>query len=173
MHAVSTLIDRLSGMLGKAVSWICLLMVLLGAFNAVSRYLGRYVGMNLNSTALTEAQWYMFSVLFLLGGAWALQQDRHVRVDVLYGRLSSKQKATINLVGTVLFLLPFCVFGVWASWGYVSNSILQREISPDPGGLPRYPIKALIPFAFVLLGLQGVSEALKAFATVRGGQDES
>lgn len=168
MHAVSKLIDRFSGLVGQAVSWVCLLMVLLGAFNAVSRYLGKFTGQNLNSTALTEAQWYMFSVMFLLGGAWALQQDAHVRVDVLYGRLSARGKGIINLAGTLLFLIPFCVFGVWASWGYVSNSIAQLEVSPDPGGLPRYPIKALIPIAFVLLALQAVSQLIGAVRSIRG-----
>lgn len=170
MQAVSKLIDRFSGLIGQAASWVCLLMVLLGAFNATSRYLGKFTGQNLNSTALTEAQWYMFSVMFLLGGAWALQQDAHVRVDVLYGRLSPRGQGIINLAGTLLFLLPFCIFGVWASWDYVGNSFAQQEVSPDPGGLPRYPIKALIPAAFVLLALQAVSQAVAAARSIRGAE---
>ncbi|MFT4975993.1 MAG: TRAP-type mannitol/chloroaromatic compound transport system permease small subunit [Myxococcota bacterium] len=171
MNVVARLIDRISEFIGQAVSWICLLMVLLGALNAVSRYLGRFVGVNLSSTALTEAQWYMFSAMFLLGGAWALKKDSHVRVDVLYGRLSKRGRAIIDITGTLLFLLPFCVFGVWTSWGYVANSIAQREVSPDPGGLLRYPIKALIPIAFVLLGLQAISMLIGAVGRLRGGDD--
>jgi TRAP-type mannitol/chloroaromatic compound transport system permease small subunit len=173
MHAVSKLIDRFSGALGQAVSWVCLLMVLLGAFNATSRYFGRHLGINLNSTALNEAQWFMFSLLFLLGGAWALQQDKHVRVDVLYGRLSERGRARINLAGALLFLLPFCAFGVWSSWAYVTNSIDQLEVSPNPGGLPYYPIKALIPLSFVLLALQAVSQIIKDVTTLRGQTNAS
>jgi len=172
MNAVSKRIDAISARIGQAVSWVCLLMVLLGAVNVVARYTGRYVKLNLSSAALTEAQWYAFSALFLLGGGWALQQDSHVRVDVLFSRLSPRARAGVNVAGTLLFLLPFCVFGVWASWEYVANSFAQREVSPDPGGLARYPIKALIPVAFVLLALQAVSELLKGIDQLRGRYDE-
>jgi TRAP-type mannitol/chloroaromatic compound transport system permease small subunit len=165
---LSRAIDRVSNALGVLVSWLCLLMVLVGAFNAVARYLGRFIGTNLSSNAYLEAQWYMFSALFLLGAAYTLQRDNHVRVDVLYGRLSAKHKAVIDLAGGVLFLLPFCAYGVWASWDYAANSWAMREISPDPGGLPRYPIKALIPLSFAFLGVQGVSEIIKRAALLAG-----
>ena len=161
------LIDAINGTLGRLVSWLCVLMVFLGAFNAVARYVSRAAGVSLSSTALTEAQWYLFSAMVLLGAAWTLQQDRHVRVDVLYGRLSARQKAAVDVVGGLLFLLPFCAFGVWAAWDYVGHSIAQREVSPDPGGLPRYPVKALIPAAFVLLGLQGIAELSRRVEALR------
>jgi len=165
---VSRAIDRGSGALGVVVSWLCLLMVLVGAFNAVARYLGRFIGSNLSSNAYLEAQWYMFSALFLLGAAYTLRTDSHVRVDVLYGRLSARQKALIDLVGGVLFLLPFCFYGIWSSWDYALNSWHELEVSPDPGGLPRYPIKTLIPLSFLLLGVQGVSEIIKRAALLAG-----
>jgi TRAP-type mannitol/chloroaromatic compound transport system permease small subunit len=165
---LSSAIDRWNGRLGRAASWLAVVMVALGAFNAVARYLGRFTGSALTSNAFVEAQWYMFSLLFLLAAAWTLRSDRHVRVDVLYGRLSARARAWIDLAGTLLFLIPFCVFALLVSWPSVRNSFAVREVSPDPGGLPRYPIKAVILVAFGLLLLQGISEALKRIAFLRG-----
>ncbi len=161
------LIDRSTSAVGRLCSWLALLMVLTGAYNAVVRYLGRWIGSGLSSNAYIEAQWYMFSLLFLLGAAWTLRDDAHVRVDVFYGRLSDARKAWIDLLGAVFFLLPFCVFGVLSSWPSVRNSWAVKEVSPDPGGLARYPLKAVILIAFVLLGIQGISTAIKALARVR------
>ena len=161
-------IDRLNGWIGKATGWLLLAMIAAVALGAILRYLGRPLGLALALNAFGEAQWYLFSAVFLLGAAWALRDDAHVRVDVLYGRLSPKRQALIDLVGTLLFLLPFCALMLWATLPAVAESWAVREGSPDPGGLPRYPIKALVPVAFVLLGLQAVSQAIKAWATLRG-----
>ena len=161
-------IDRGTTAVGRLCSWLALGMVLVGAYNAVVRYLGRWIGSGLSSNAYIEAQWYMFSLLFLLGAAWTLRDDAHVRVDVIYSRLSHTKKAWIDLLGGVVFLLPFCVFGVLTSWPSVRNSWAVREGSRDPGGLARYPLKAVILLAFVLLGLQGLSTVIKALARVRG-----
>ena len=160
-------IDALSEGVGRAVSWL-LAMVLLGSYNAVARYLGRWLGTNLGSNAYLEAQWYLFSLVFLLGGAYTLRHDAHVRVDVLYGRLSARARAWIDLLGSVLFLLPFCAFCVSVSWPAVRNSWAVWEGSPDPGGLPRYPIKTVIPVAFLLLALQGIVVAVRAARRLRG-----
>ena len=150
------------------MQWLTLLMVLIGSFNACARYFGRGIGHNFSSNALLELQWYMFSAVFLLGAAATLKGDGHVRVDVLYGRLSRQRKAVVDLVGTLLFLIPFCIFGIWTSWEYALNSWHELEVSPDPGGLPRYPIKTLIPLAFFLLITQGISEFIKNLAAVLG-----
>lgn len=161
-------IDRVSELTGQAVLWLVGVMVVLGAFNAVARYVTRWTDVSLSSNAYIEAQWYLFSIVFLLGAAYALRHDAHVRVDVFYGRLSPRGKAWVDLAGTVLFLLPFCVFMLVVSWPSVAASWRVREVSPDPGGLPRYPIKALILVAFALLLLQGVAEALKRVRVLRG-----
>lgn len=165
-------IDRLNERIGRAVYWLALLMVLIGSLNAVVRYTGRYLGVNLSSNAYIELQWYMFSLIFLLGAAYTLKQDAHVRVDVLYSRLSERARAWIDLLGTVLFLIPFSALAIWASWPSVRNSWAVLETSPDPGGLPRYPIKTMIPVAFLLLILQGVAEAIKRVAFLRGESPE-
>lgn len=167
----SAAIDRANDRIGAAIPWLVLLMVLVGAFNALARYATRrYPGVSLSSNAFFDLQWYMFSLIFLLGAAYGLNRDVHVRVDVLYSRLSVRGRAWIDLVGSVLFLLPFCVMMLWVSWPAVRNSWAVLEGSPDPGGLPRYPIKTLILVSFFLLLLQGVSQAIKQIECIRTGR---
>ncbi len=161
-------IDRLNEWVGQAMLWLLGLMILIGAFNALARYVSRFVGMSLSSTAAIELQWYLFSLIFLLGAAYALRHDAHVRVDVVYSQLSVRARAWIDLLGTVLFLIPFSVFMLLVSYPSVLASWQVREVSPDPGGLVRYPIKAMVLVAFVLLLLQGISELLKQVAILRG-----
>jgi TRAP-type mannitol/chloroaromatic compound transport system permease small subunit len=165
---LSRALDRGSAVLGHAVAWLSVALVLLGAGNALARHAGRLVGRSLASNALLEGQWYLFSVLFLLGAAWTLRQDRHVRVDVLHARLSARARAWIDLVGSLVLLLPTCVACLWLSWPAVRNSVAVREVSSDPGGLPRWPIKALLLVAFALLALQGLSEAIRRVAFLAG-----
>ena len=166
-------IDAFNRRLAGAVAWLTAAMVAIGAFNALARYSDRFVDLQLSSNAWIELQWYLFSLVFLLGAPHALRAGVHVRVDVLYGRLGVRSKAWIDLIGTLLFLLPFCVFGLWATWPAVRESIAVREVSPDPGGLPRYPIKAVVLVAFALLLLQGLSELVKRVAIVAGRDPES
>lgn len=161
-------VDRFHDRIGALVSWLVLLMILIGAFNTVVRYVGRFTGWHLSSNAYLELQWYLFSLVFLLGAAYALRRNAHVRVDVLYGRLSRRQQAWIDLLGSLLFLIPFSVFALWVSWPSIHNSWKIFEMSSDPGGLPRYPIKTVIYPAFLLLIAQGVSEAIKNLARLRG-----
>ncbi|HSK19680.1 MAG TPA: TRAP transporter small permease subunit [Longimicrobiales bacterium] len=168
---VSSAIDRVTSAVGRAAAWLALLMVIVGAFNAIARYLGRYVGINLSSNAYLELQWYLFSMVFLLGGAWVLRENAHVRVDVLYSRLSARGQSVINIIGTALMLIPFSVFVIWVSGPIVRSSWSIREGSPDPGGLPRYPLKALILVCFALLLLQAVSELIKEVHRFRHGDE--
>jgi TRAP-type mannitol/chloroaromatic compound transport system permease small subunit len=165
-------IDAVSDGIGRAIHWLVLLMVLLGAGATLLRYSSRKLGLTLNLTPATEAQWYMFSVIFLLGAAYALRHDVHVRVDVLYERLGGRARGWIDLLGTLLLLVPFSVLMLWVSFPAVRRSWSIRETSPDPGGLPRWPIKALILVSFALLLLQAVSEAVKYVDVIRRGSGE-
>ena len=165
-------VDRMTGGLGRVISWMAFLMVAIGAFNAIARYLGRYIGINLSSNLYLELQWYLFSLIFLLGAGYALKENAHVRVDVVYGRLRARSRALIDVIGSVLMMIPFCLFVLWVSWPSIRNSWAVREGSPDPSGLPRYPLKAVIIVAFVLLLAQGVSELIKDIRVLRGGADE-
>lgn len=170
LNRLSTFIDAVSDRIGALVGWLTLAMVLVGAFNAVARYLGKSIDLNLSSNAYIEAQWYLFSAIFLLGAAHTLQRDQHVRVDVLYGRLSERRKAWIDIAGTVCFLIPFCIFGLFITIPAVRNSWAVLEVSPDPGGLARYPIKTLMLVCFALLLCQAISELIKRIRTIRGGE---
>jgi len=161
-------IDRFNEWAGRGLYWLTLLMVVVGALNAVMRTLDQYTGFELSSNMWIELQWYVFSLIFLLGAAYTLKHDDHVRVDVLYGQLSRRGKAWINVVGTVLLLIPFCVVVLWMSIPFVTASWEIFEASPDPGGLPRYPIKTVIPLALVLVLLQGVSLVIREVAVLRG-----
>ena len=161
-------INRLNRGVGQLAAWLCLAMVALGTWNVVGRYLGRTLGHNLSSNTLIEGQWYLFDLVFLLGAAYTLQQDEFVRVDPLYTRWGPKGQALANLLGTVLFLMPFCAVILFYSWDVVVSSWINREMSPDPGGLPRYPIKAMILVSFGLLLLQGVADVIKNGAILTG-----
>ena len=165
-------IDWVNERFGRLVCWLTLAMVLVASYNTIARYCGRYVGRNLTSNALLETQWYLFSAVFLLGAAYALIHNVHVRVDVMYAHLGARVRAWINLIGGGLLLLPFSIFAIWASWRPVMSSWQIQEMSPDPGGLPRYPIKMLIPVAFVLLILQGIAEMIKIVVFLRQGGEE-
>ena len=165
------IVDRITGGLGRLISWLAFAMVVIGAYNAIARYLGRFIGVNLSSNMYLELQWYLFSLIFLLGAGFALKENSHVRVDVIYGRLGAKARARINVIGSVFMLIPFCCFVLWVSWPSIRNSWAVLESSPDPGGLPRYPLKAVIIVAFVLLVAQGISELIKDIGILRGKDD--
>ena len=166
-------VDQLTQRLGRLLSWLAVVMVLIGAFNALGRYASRALGANLSSNGLLEAQWYLFALIFLLGAAPTLAADRHVRVDVYYGRLSPRRKAWIDLIGCLVLMLPFCIFAFATSLSFVGSSWAVWEVSPDPGGLPRWPIKTAIPVAFALLTIQGLVFALGRLEVLVGGEEAS
>ena len=154
-------INRLNETIGRYVSWLALGMVLVGAWNTLVRFFDREVGTDLSSNTWLETGWYMFAALFLFGAAWTLKRNAHVRVDVFYSRLSKRGKAWIDFLGSLLLLIPFCLLMLWAVWPSVLESWTIKEMSPDPGGLPRWPIRAAVPLAFVLLLLQGIANGLQ------------
>lgn len=143
-------------------------MIGVGVWNVLGRYIGNAIGQNLSSNALIETQWYLFDLVFLLGAAYTLQHNEHVRVDVFYDRWNKRRQAMANLFGTLVFLLPFSVLVIYFSWGSVLQSWAVRETSPDPGGLARYPIKSMIIVSFLLLIAQGISDAIKNWAIIKG-----
>jgi TRAP-type mannitol/chloroaromatic compound transport system permease small subunit len=161
--AISRAIDALNECVGRWVLWLVLAVAVVSATNAVMRY-----AFNLSSNAWLEIQWYLFAALFLLAAGYTLKHNGHVRIDVLYGRLSARSRAWIDLAGSVLFLLPFCFFMVWLSWPGFTESLMHGEVSPDAGGLLRWPVRLTIPLGFALLALQGISEAIKRIAFLRG-----
>ena len=162
MNSIINGIQSLSRFLGKTISWSSIILI----FIIVTDVFFRYV-FSLTSAATYEIEWHLFGLMFLLGAAWTLDQDKHVRVDLFYQRFNSKTKAIINLVGTLIFLIPFCWITLITSIDFVQSSFLLDETSPDPGGLPaRYLIKLAIPIGFGLLMLQGIVVIINSIKTL-------
>jgi TRAP-type mannitol/chloroaromatic compound transport system permease small subunit len=154
-------IDRLNRWAGRLAGWALVLMLILGCWNVFGRYAGLLLGRNLSSNGLIEAQWYLFACAFLLGLGWTLQRQGHVRVDVLQSRWPERRRIAVELAGTLGLLLPFVALVLIVSAAPTIESWRIAEASPDPGGLPRFWVKALIPLGFLLLGLQGIAEAIR------------
>lgn len=174
-------IDTLMEWVGATSMVLVTLLLGVGIYNVVVRYIGRLTGRNLASNTLLEAQWYLFSLIFFLGFAFILKRNTHVRVDFLYQHFGPRARAWVNLFGTLVFLLPFCILGIYVtyepvlrSWGLRPNGTWGPwEMSPDAGGLPRAPLKAMIIVAFALLILQGISDIIKHVAVLRGVASEA
>jgi TRAP-type mannitol/chloroaromatic compound transport system permease small subunit len=165
---VSAVIDRINDGFGTVAKWLTLVLVLNVTFDVVTRYI-----FNFSIVASQEMEWHVYSLIFLLGAAWALKEERHVRVDILYTSRPPKVKAWINIIGTVFFLLPFSVLGMYATLPYVRASFRNGEISNDPGGLPyRWFIKGAVVLGFLLIFLQGIAELIKAVQFVRDRNPE-
>jgi TRAP-type mannitol/chloroaromatic compound transport system permease small subunit len=161
--ALARTIDAINERVGRAALWLVLVTTLISAGNAVARY-----ALSRSSNAWLEIQWYLFAALFLLAAGYTLKHNGHVRIDVLYARLSARAQAWIDLAGGVLFLVPFCLLMVWLSWPGFADALIHGEMSPDAGGLLRWPVRLTLPLGFALLALQGVSEIIKRIAFLRG-----
>ncbi len=161
--AVSRGIDALNESIGRLVYWLVLVMVLVSAANAISRY-----ALSIASNAWLELQWYLFAAVFLLCSGYTLRHNEHIRIDVIAGRLSRRTQMWIDVFGTLFFLLPMAVYIVWLSWPIFVNAWTSGEISGSAGGLIRWPVRLLVPVGFFLLTLQGLSELVKRVAYLRG-----
>lgn len=165
--ALSRTIDRANEIVGKSVSWLILLAVLVSAGNAIIRK-----AFNMSSNAWLELQWYLFGAAFLLAAAYTLRQNEHIRIDVVYGMFSRRVQHWIDLLGHIFFLMPFVVLMICYFVPYVSLSYRSREMSSSAGGLILWPAKSLLLLGFLLLGIQGVSEIIKKIAIMRGDMDD-
>ncbi len=160
---ISRAIDALNERIGRTVIWLVLVMALISAANAMVRYL-----FNRSSNAWLELQWYLFAAVFLLCAGYTLLHNEHIRIDVLSSRLSARTRLWIDILGTLLFLLPVSVFIVWLSWPVFMNAWISDEMSSNAGGLVRWPARLLVPAGFLLLSLQGISELIKRVAALMG-----
>jgi TRAP-type mannitol/chloroaromatic compound transport system permease small subunit len=156
-------IDRLNEIIGRSVAWLGLAAVLISAATAVARY-----AFNVGSNALLEIQWYLNAAVFLLVAAYTLRRNEHVRIDVIASRLSPRAQAWIDILGGIFMLMPAVIIIGFYSWPSLFNSFEISEYSSDPGGLIRWPVRLIIPVAFALLGLQGLSEIIKRVGFLKG-----
>lgn len=165
------LIDSCNEFCGRTVSWLVLALVILVSYDVSMRYL-----FSSGSIALQEMEWHLFGFIFLLGAAYTLKHDDHVRLDLFYQSrfMSDYRRAWVNLIGSLLFLLPFSVLVIYCAWPFVSLSYTSMEHSPDPGGLQyRWILKASIPAGFALLFLQGTAEFLRNLTSILERRDGS
>lgn len=161
-------VNNINATIGKYTSWLTTVLVLVVVFDVITRYVFNY-----SSVAIQELEWHLFAILFLMGAAYTLQNDDHVRVDLFYSKFNAKQKAWLNILGTTIFLIPFTLLIIYASQNYVLNSFALNESSPDPGGLPaRYILKAFIPLSFTFLLLQGISLLFKSILDIKNFNEE-
>ncbi len=161
--ALSRAIDAVNERIGRLVYWCVLIMVLVSAANATSRY-----AFSIASNAWLELQWYLFSAVFLLCSGYTLLHNEHIRIDVVAASLPRRVQIWIDIFGTAFFLLPIAVYMMWSSWPIFMNAWTSGEISGSAGGLVRWPARLLVPAGFFLLTLQGISELIKRFAYLRG-----
>jgi TRAP-type mannitol/chloroaromatic compound transport system permease small subunit len=161
--AMSRAVDAVNDRLSHAAVACVLLSCLIAAGNAFSRY-----AFNLSSNAWLEIQWYMFAALVMLGCSYTLKRNEHVRVDILYGSLSTRRKIWVDIAGGLAFLLPAVLILAYLSWPVFYNSWTEGETSANAGGLTRWPVKLLLPVGFALLALQGLSELVKRVAMLTG-----
>lgn len=181
---LSRAIDAFSQRTGFVANYLVLFAALLSAANAGFRYginalirlsreyqalsgiqtLVHWYGNN--SNAFLEAQWYMFAAMVLLGAAWTLKVNEHVRVDLFYGMVSDRTRIFIDLFGTIFFLMPMCAVLTYFTWPWFLDAWRSGEVSTNAGGLVRWPVKLILPVGFVLVALQGVSEIIKCIAAL-------
>ena len=176
---VVSIIDKMTDGLGWLSQMIVPITILVGFSNVVLRYTGQIVGLKLTSNVIIELQWYLYTLIFFFGFAYILRHNINVRVDFWYANQTPKTKAWIDLIGHLVALLPFCLLALYVtyqpvltSWGIrPDGSWGTWEVSPDPNGLPRAPIKSMVLVAFGMLLLQSIAEILKLIAILRGRED--
>lgn len=159
----SALIDALNEKIGVICNWLVLLACVVSAGNAMVRY-----AYDTSSNAWLEVQWYMFAVIVMFGASYTLKRNEHVRVDLFYMTLSRRGQLWVDILGTLIFLLPTCAILAWLSWPFFMQSFNVYEHSSNAGGLLRWPIKLVLPVGFALVALQGLSELIKRVAFLNG-----
>lgn len=161
--AVAGGIDRISAAVGRAVAWLILLAIVVSAGNAIVRK-----AFNMSSNTWLELQWYLFGAAFMGAAAYTLQQNEHIRIDILYGAFSRRVQHWIDLLGHLFFLLPFVALMAWMMVPYAWAAFQSGQISTNAGGLIIWPARALLAAGFVLLFAQAFAEIIKKIAVMRG-----
>ena len=163
MLKMSQLIDGLNERVGRSLMWLVLFAVVISAVNAVVRK-----AFDMSSNAFLEIQWYLFAAVVMLGSAYTMLRQGHVKIDVIVGRFSKRTQLIVECVGIVFFLFPFVYKVNQLIWPLVIQAFHSGEMSQNAGGLIRWPVYALVPIGFILLGLQGLSELIKRIGFLQG-----
>ena len=160
---LSRLIDRATEWVGRWVAWLVLAAVLISALNAAVRK-----AFNTSSNAYLEIQWYLFAAVFLLAAGYTMLRQEHVKIDVISGRFTKRTQIWIDIIGLAFFVLPLVYTVVHLSLPLAIRSYVMNEYSSNAGGLIRWPVFALLPLGFLLLGVQAISELIKRIAFLKG-----
>lgn len=180
---LTRIIDEVSRIVGLVAVWLVLFSALVSAFNAIFRYsvagmlwlerstglgvFGGLVGLYTQySVLLNESVWFMFGGMVMLGGAWTLKVNEHVRVDLIYGAISERARTWIDLLGGLFFLVPLCILLIWFTWPWFVQALTQNIQSNASGGLPRWPVRLMLPLGFGVLLLQAIAEIIKCIAAL-------
>ncbi len=161
--ALSRGIDRVNTLIGRSVMWLILLAVVISTVNAIVRK-----AFDISSNMWLEMQWQLFGCVFMLAAAYTLLVNEHIRIDILHARFPRAVRNWIELIGHVLFLLPFTILMLVDGWPFFLRSYLGNEQSFNAGGLPQWPAKLLVPLGFLLLFIQAISEIIKRIAVMQG-----
>jgi len=161
--ALSRAIDAATRLIGQWVAWLIVVAAVISAGNAIIRKL-----FDISSNAWLELQWWLFAAVFLLAAPWTLALNEHIRIDILNERMPRWARNAIEIIGHLFFLLPMAALLAYTSWSFFIASWEQNEQSSNYGGLPQWPVKFLIPLAFAILFVQGISELIKRVAIMRG-----
>jgi TRAP-type mannitol/chloroaromatic compound transport system permease small subunit len=160
---LSRAIDAFNQSVGRALSWLILVAVLVSSVNAIVRKV-----FNTSSNAWLELQWYLFSAVFLGCAAYTLLKNEHIRIDVVSSHLGQRYRNVMELVGHVFFLMPLCIMMLYYGWPFFLNSFNIGEVSQNAGGLIQWPAKLMIPVGFGMLFAQAISETIKRAAVMQG-----
>ncbi len=171
--------DGLSEVTGEISKYLVIVLIIVGVANVVLRYAGQLMGKKLVNNSIIETQWYLYTLVFLLGFGYILKHGINVRVDFWYAEQPIKTRAWIDLIGHLIGLIPFTILGLYITWKPVLRSWGLRpdgtwgpwEMSPDPNGLPRAPIKSMVIVAFAILLIQGIAEILKLIGILLEGEE--
>jgi TRAP-type mannitol/chloroaromatic compound transport system permease small subunit len=161
--AFSRVVDSINHAVGKVADWMVLAACVISAGNAVVRY-----GFSYSSNAWLEVQWYLFGGVVMLGAAYTLLRNEHVRVDLVYGSLPQRARLWIDILGILVFLLPAMILLAYMTWPFFWDAWARGEQSSNAGGLIRWPIKLVMPLGFALIALQGLSELVKRIVILQG-----
>ena len=185
---ITRVIDEISRWVGLAAVWLVLFSALVSAFNAIFRYsVGAMISLERNfgggvfggmvwiythySNVLSESVWYMFGGMVMLGGAWTLKMNEHVRVDLVYGAVSERTRTWVDLLGGLFFLMPLCILLIYFTWPWFVQAWVQNVTSNAAGGLPRWPVRLMLPLGFAVLMLQGIAEIIKCILALTTNYD--
>ena len=167
MRELARWIDVFQERFGRAVSWLMFGMVVVVFGDVIFRYL-----FNRSWVFVQELEWHLFGLVYLLAAGYTMLHDEHVRVDIVYSKLRPRNKAWFDFVLLFVFFFPSCLLIIYTTWPFVQHSFAVYEGSPDPGGIPaRWALKSVIIIAFLLLILQGISQAIKNFYWAMGWEE--